>query len=176
MNHMSMISLRVLVLSVSLTLLAGEQSKAQTSLQRVRIAYSSSGVNYIDLFLSKEKGYFREEGLEPQLIQMSSSIAINAGIAGELDGQASIGSAIRAIQRGAPLRVVAVTLRRPLFWLVVRPEYRSVKELKGKVLGISTIGGSHHIRAQGMLALAGLDPEKDITSVQISDQTIQLQA
>ena len=107
---------------------------------------------------------------------MRSSIAINAGVTGELHGQASIGSAIRAIQRGAPLRVVAVTLRRPLYWLVVRPEYRSVKELKGKVLGITTIGERQHTRAKGMLALGGFDPEKDITSVQISDQTTQLQA
>ena len=173
---MRMISLRRLALSTWLILLATEQSIAQTSLQKVRIAYSSSGVNYIDLFLGKEKGYFREEGLEPQLIQMSSNIAITANIAGELDGQAAIGSAIRAIQRGAPLRVVVVTLRRPLFWLVVRPEYRSVKELKGKVLGISTIGGSQHLRAKGMLAAGGLDAEKDITSIQINDQTMQLQA
>ncbi len=118
---------------------------AQAPLQRVAIAYSSTGVNYVDLFLGKEKGYFREEGLEPQLIQMSSNLAITASIAGELEGQAAIGSAIRAIQRGASLRVVVVTLRRPLFWLVVRPEYRAVKELKGKVLGISTIGGSQHL-------------------------------
>ena len=107
---------------------------------------------------------------------MSSNIAITANIAGELDGQAAVGSAIRAILRGAPLRVVVVTLRRPLFWLVVRPEYRSIKELKGKVLGISTIGGSQHTRAKGMLAAGGLDAEKDITSIQISDQTMQLQA
>lgn len=151
-------------------------SDAQTSLQRVRVAYSSTGVNYVDLFLGKEKGYFREEGLEPQFIQMSSNIAITANIAGELDGQAAVGSAIRAIQRGAPLRVVVVTLRRPLFWLVVRPEFRSIKELKGKVLGISTIGGSQHLRAKGMLAAGGLDAEKDITSIQINDQTMQLQA
>jgi ABC-type nitrate/sulfonate/bicarbonate transport system substrate-binding protein len=72
--------------------------------------------------------------------------------------------------------VVVVTLRRPLFWLVVRPEYRSVKELKGKVLGITTIGGSQHLRAKGMLAAGGLDGDKDITSIQISDQTMQLQA
>jgi NitT/TauT family transport system substrate-binding protein len=150
--------------------------QGQTPLQRVKIAYASSGINYADLFLGKDKGFFREEGLEPQFIQMSSSIAINAGISGELDAQASIGSAIRAIQRGAPLRVVAVTLRRPLFWLVVRPEYRSAKDLKGKVLGISTIGGSQHTSAKKMLALGGLDPERDITSVQISDQTTQLQA
>ena len=161
----------------ALLLLSGAgTSAAQTSPQRVRIAYSSSGVNYVDLFLGKEKGYFREEGLEPQLIQMSSNIAITANIAGELDGQAAIGSAMRAIQRGAPLRVVSVTLRRPLFWLVVRPEFRSVKELKGKVLGISTIGGSQHLRAKGMLAAGGLDAEKDVTSIQINDQTMQLQA
>jgi NitT/TauT family transport system substrate-binding protein len=152
------------------------ETVAQAPGQKVRIAYSSTGVNYVDLFLGKEKGYFREEGLEPQLIQMSSNLAITANIAGELDGQAAIGSAIRAIQRGAPLRVVVVTLRRPLFWLVVRPEYRSVKELKGKVLGISTIGGSQHLRAKGMLAAGGLDAEKDITSIQINDQTMQLQA
>ena len=173
---MMTISLRVLLLSVSLVLLASGQSNGQSSLQRMRIAYSSTGVNYVDLFLAKEKGYFREEGLEPQLIQMSSNVAITANIAGELDGQAAIGSAIRAIQRGAPLRVVVVTLRRPLFWLVVRPEYRSVKELKGKVLGISTIGGSQHLRAKGMLAAAGLDAERDVTSLQINDQTMQLQA
>lgn len=173
---MMTISLRVLVLSVSLILLGSVQSNGQTSLQRIRIAYSSTGVNYVDLFLGKEKGYFREEGLEPQLIQMSSNIAITANIAGELDGQAAIGSAIRAIQRGAPLRVVVVTLRRPLFWLVVRPEYRAIKELKGKVLGISTIGGSQHLRAKGMLAAGGLDAERDVISIQINDQTMQLQA
>ena len=157
-------------------LLSGAASHAQTSLQNTRIAYSSSGINYADLFLAKEKGYFREEGLEPQFIQMSSSIAITAGIAGEVDGQASVASAIRAILRGVPLRVVVVTLRRPLFWLVVRPEYRSIKDLKGKVLAISTVGGSQHTRAKGMLAQGGLDPEKDVTAVQINDQTMQLQA
>src|SRR5258705_4445041 len=157
---MRMISLRYLALAASLILLATEQSIAQTSLQKVRIAYSSSGVNYIDLFLGKEKGYFREEGLEPQLIQMSSNIAITANIAGELDGQAAIGSAIRAIQRGAPLRVVVVTLRLPLFWLVVLAADRSVKQLQGKVLGSSTIRRSQHLRAKGMLAAGGLGAEE----------------
>jgi len=173
---MQIILLKFLLTTVFLTILTAGKAGGQAPLQRVRLAYSSTGVNYVDLFLGKEKGYFREEGLEPQLIQMSSNIAITANIAGELDGQAAIGSAIRAIQRGAPLRVVAVTLRRPLFWLVVRPEYRSIKELKGKVLGISTIGGSQHLRAKGMLTAGGLDAEKDITSIQINDQTMQLQA
>jgi hypothetical protein len=44
------------------------------------------------------------------------------------------------------------------------------------VLGISTIGGSQHLRAKGMLTAGGLDAEKDVTSFQINDQTMQLQA
>ena len=107
---------------------------------------------------------------------MSSNLAITAAIAGEVDGQASIASALRAMQRGAPLRVVAVTLRRPIFWLVVRPEYPSIRELKGKTAAVSTVGGSQHTRAKGMLAAGGLDAEKDVSYLQIGDQATQLQA
>ena len=160
----------------SLIMLATEHSMPKLRRSEVRIAYSSTGVNYVDLFLAKEKGYFREEGLEPQFIQMSTNIAITANIAGELDGQAAVGSAIRAILRGAPLRVVVVTLRRPLFWLVVRPEYRSVKELKGQSARYFDDRRQPTSRAKGMLAAGGLDAEKEITSIQISDQTMQLQA
>jgi len=169
--------MKALVLTiVILSAVCQTEVRAQTSLQRVRIAYASSGLNFADLFLAKDKGFFREEGLEPQLIQMSSNIAITAAIAGEVDGQASIASALRAMQRGAPLRVVAVTLRRPIFWLVVRPEFRSIKELKGKTAAVSTISGSQHTRAKGMLSLGGLDAEKDLSYMQIGDQATQLQA
>ena len=167
---------RFWLLPLFLMLALRDDLYAQVTPQRVRIAYASSGINFADLFLAKDKGYFREEGLEPQLIQMSSNIAITAGLSGELDGQASIASAVRAMQRGAPLRAVAVTLRRPLFWLIVRSEYRSVKDLKGKTVAVTTIGGSQYTRAKGMLALGGLDADKDVTYVQISDQATQLQA
>jgi len=88
-------TIRILACFAAIYLAGSGESSAQTPPQNMRIAYSSSGINYADLFLAKEKGYFREEGLEPQFIQMSSSIAITAGIAGEVDGQASVGSAIR---------------------------------------------------------------------------------
>jgi ABC-type nitrate/sulfonate/bicarbonate transport system substrate-binding protein len=165
----------ILLTGALLSALFSAEVRSQT-LQRVRIAYASSGLNYADLFLAKDKGFFREEALEPQLIQMSSNIAITATMAGEIDGQASVGSALRAIQRGAPLRVVSVTLRRPLYWLVVRPEFRSIKDLKGKTAAVSSIGGSQQLRAKGMLSIGGLDADKDVTYVQISDQSTQLQA
>src|ERR1041384_5419031 len=81
-------------------------------LTKVPISYSSSGITSIEFFIAKEKGYFKEEGLEPQLIQMSANAAIAAGITGELAGLSSMGSAIRAVQRGAPLTAVPVSLDR----------------------------------------------------------------
>jgi len=145
-------------------------------LQKVTLSYSSSGITSIEFFIAKEKKFFQEEGLEPQLIQMSANAAIAAGITGDLNGLSSIGSAIRAIQRGAPLRAVSVSLRRPLFWLIARPEYKSVKELKGKVLGIVTVGGSQHTAARKLITLGGLDPDKDLTAIQAGEESRQLQA
>src|SRR5437899_1174060 len=149
---------------------------AQAPLQKVTISYSSSGITSVEFFIAKEKQFFREEGLEPLLVQMSANAAIAAGITGDLVGLSSIGSAIRAIQRGAPLRAVSVSLRRPLFWLVARPEYKSVKDLKGKALGIVTFGGSQHTAARKLITLGGLDPDKEITAIQAGEESRQLQA
>jgi NitT/TauT family transport system substrate-binding protein len=161
---------------VAVLLLPSLSVSAQTPLQKVTLSYSSTGMPSIQLFIAREKNFFREEGIEPLLVRTSANTAIAAGIAGELDALGSIGSAVRAIQRGAPLRVLAVDLRRPIFWLVARPEYRSVKELKGKNLGIVTINGSQHTIARKMLARGGVDSDKDLTFVQVGDESAQLQA
>jgi ABC-type nitrate/sulfonate/bicarbonate transport system substrate-binding protein len=162
------------LLWVVVCLSAGNQVFSQT-LQKVTLSYSSSGITSIEFFIAKEKKFFQEEGLEPLLVQMSANTAIAAGVTGELTGLSSIGSAIRAIQRGAPLRVVSVSLRRPIFWLVTRPEYRSVKDLKGKVLATATIGGSQHTAAKKMLTLGGLDPDKDLTTIAGGEESRHLQ-
>ncbi len=149
---------------------------AQTQLQKLSISMSSTGMPSIQLFIAREKGFFREEGFEPQLIRMSANAAIAAGVAGELDALGSVGSAVRGIMRGVPLRVISVDLRRPIFWLVSRGEFRAAKELKGKVLGIVTINGSQHSAARKMLAIHGVDSDKELTFSQVGDEATQLQA
>ena len=149
---------------------------AQAPLQKISVSMSSTGMPSIELYIAREKGFFREEGFEPQLIRMSANAAIAAGVAGELDALGSVGSAVRGIMRGVPLRVVSVDLRRPIFWLVSRTEFRSAKELKRKSLGIATINGSQHSAARKMLALHGVDSDKELTFVQVGDEASQLQA
>lgn len=144
--------------------------------QKLNISMSSTGMPSIHLFIAREKGFFREEGFDPQLIRMSANAAIAAGVAGEIDALGSVGSAIRGILRGAPLRVVSVDLRRPIFWLVTRPEFRASRDLKGKLLGIVTINGSQHAAARKMLALHGVDADKELTFSQAGDEATHLQA
>jgi ABC-type nitrate/sulfonate/bicarbonate transport system substrate-binding protein len=167
---------RIFILLWAALLLAFVPSFSQAQLQKVTLSYSSSGITSIEFFIAKEKKFFQEEGLEPLLIQMSANTAIAAGVTGELTGLSSIGSAIRGIERGAPLRVVSVGLRRPIFWLVSRPEYKSVKDLKGKVLATATIGGSQHTAAKKMISLGGLDPDKDLTTIAGGEESRHLQS
>ena len=156
--------------------LPANRALSQAPLQKVTLSYSSSGITSIEFFIAKEKKFFQEEGLEPLLVQMSANTAIAAGVTGDLTGLSSIGSAIRGIQRGAPLRVVSVSLRRPIFWLVSRPEYKSVKDLKGKVLATATIGGSQHTAAKKMISLGGLDADKDLTTIAGGEESRHLQS
>src|ERR671914_998814 len=149
---------------------------AQGVPERIRISYSSGGMTSIDLFIARDRKYFQQQNLNGELIRMSANLAISAGISGEIDVLGSIGSAIRSIQRGAPLRVISVTLRRPLFFLVGRPEFSTIKDLKGKTMGIVTFGGSQHTTAKRMLALGGLNADKELTSIQVGEESMQLQA
>jgi NitT/TauT family transport system substrate-binding protein len=145
-------------------------------LQKAVITYSSRSIASVDLFIAQERGFFREEGLDPQLVQVRATAAIAAIVSGDVDALGSVGSAIRAIQRGAPVKTLAVSLRRPLFWIVTRPELKSFRELKGKVIGTTTLGGSQHTAGIRMLRRAGLDPDKDVTVVLAGDVPTQLQA
>jgi len=165
-----------LAITVLLLLLGQLEVDAQIPLQKITLSYSSSGMPTVDWLIAKERQFFRDEGLEPLLVQMSANTAVAAGTSGDLNGLGSIGSAIRAIQRGAPLRVVSVSLRRPIFWLVVRPEIHTVKDLKGKVIGTATINGSQHMAARKLLGLGGLDPDKDVTTIAGGDEARHLQA
>ena len=144
--------------------------------QKVKIAVSSRGIAFIDLYIAEDRGFFREEGLDPELIQVSANVATAALAAGEVDGLGAVGLAARASQTGLPIKVLAVTGHRALFWLVSKPEFKSVTELKGTTLGITSRNGSQHLVASRLLASGGLDPNKDVSTVVIGGAPALLQA
>jgi ABC-type nitrate/sulfonate/bicarbonate transport system substrate-binding protein len=143
---------------------------------RVRITYASRSISSILAFIANDKGYFKEEALEPQLILTRGTTAVAAAVAGDVEAIHIMGTAIRGIIQGLPLKVLAVNNTRPLFWLVSRPELKTFADLRGKTMAVTTFGGSQQLAGFHMLRKAGIDPTKEITSIVSGDVPAQLQA
>jgi NitT/TauT family transport system substrate-binding protein len=143
---------------------------------RVRISYASRSISAILLFIANDKGFFKEEALEPQIILTRGTTAIAAAVAGDIEAIHIMGTAIRGIIQGLPLKVLAVNQKMPLFWLVTRPELKSFADLKGKTMAVTTFGGSQQLAGFHMLRKGGIDPTKEITSIVSGDVPAQLQA
>ncbi len=143
---------------------------------RVRITYASRSISAILAFIADDKGFFKEEALEPQLILTRGTTAIAAAVAGDVEAIHILGTAIRGIIQGLPLKVLAVNQKVPLFWLVTRPELKSFADLKGKTMAVTTFGGSQQLAGFYMLRKGGIDPTKEITSIVSGDVPAQLQA
>jgi ABC-type nitrate/sulfonate/bicarbonate transport system substrate-binding protein len=79
-----------------------------------------------------EKGFLRNEGLEPQLIQMNGNVATVALTNGHIDFSLNISPVLNGAIQGLGLKLVTALNTRPLFSLVVRPEVQSPVDLKGQ--------------------------------------------
>ena len=161
---------------LSLSFHFSDESWSQAAPQKVKIAVSSRGIAFIDLYIAQDRGFFREEALDAELIQVSANVATAALVSGQVDALGAVGLAARASQSGLPIKVLAVTGHRALFWLVSRPEYKSTAGLKDTTLGITSRNGSQHLVANRLLAAGGLDPGKDVTTVVIGGAPSLLQA
>jgi ABC-type nitrate/sulfonate/bicarbonate transport system substrate-binding protein len=146
---------------------------AEGQLANVVIGYPARSIGSIQLFIAQEKGFFREEGLLAQLTQIRADVAKVGMLTGELLTHNSVGTSVRAYQTGAPLKILAVNLQSPLFWLVSRPELKSFNDLKGKVMGTTSFGGVQHLAGLRMLRKGGLNPEKDVTVILAGDTLTQ---
>jgi NitT/TauT family transport system substrate-binding protein len=139
---------------------------AQQNLDRIVITYPSRSIASVDLYIAQERGFFRQEGLQADVVQVRGNIGVTALLSGDAHAINNVGTLIRAMERSdLPAKVVSQSLKKNLFWLVTKPEIKSIAELRGKVFGTTTLGGSQHLAAVRFLQKAGLDPGKDITVV-----------
>jgi ABC-type nitrate/sulfonate/bicarbonate transport system substrate-binding protein len=116
--------------SWSLLILLGLVKEAEPRV--INMAVSARSLAQVAHYVAEEKGYYRDEGLEVRLILMSTPIAAQALIAGNVDFTGVSGGVLPAVVGGAPLRFVFSAFYRPMFWLYARPEIRTVTALKGK--------------------------------------------
>jgi NitT/TauT family transport system substrate-binding protein len=131
--------------------------------EKIRISVSGS---YNMIFLSsgvaQHKGFFKDEGLDADIVVMGAAPSIAALSNGDIDFTLLTGSVIRAAIRGLPVRLAAGLMTSSPHVLLARPELNSVKELGGKKVGLGAFGDATHVLARTMIAQHGIDPEKEV--------------
>ena len=132
------------------------------AVEKIRIGVPELNAQFLPLALTEKRGYFKEDGLQGEIIRINPTVALAALVSGELDYWTVIGNSVGAIIQGAPLRVLACYVPGSPSALIVRPEFKSVQELKGKAIGLNTSGGALESIGRLIFKHFGLDPDKEI--------------
>lgn len=143
---------------------------------KVRVSVTNLNMSFLPAGVALRKGFFKDEGLDVEVIRMNVPNTITALMTGDIGYTLLFGSVVRAALRGMPLRAVASLLDSPTHALVARPEYKSVKELKGKTVGIGNFGGTDEVVARLMFKNLGVDPEKELKVIAVGTDRARLAA
>lgn len=129
---------------------------------KVRMSISSIDVSFLTAGVAQKRGFFRDEGLDMELIRMNANISVTALSTGDIDYTMIFGSVVRGAMRGMPMKVLACFMDSSTHMLIARPEYKAIRDLKGKTLAVSTYGSTSDVAARMMMKHGGVDPERDL--------------
>ncbi len=151
-----MIALKILAMPLLLVMLPADLLSAE----RLRVAVSNYNLSSLSMGVAHSRGFFKEEGFDSEVIRMNPNVATTAAVTGDVDFSALIGSLIGAAIKGAPLKLVACSQDRTPIVFVARPSIKSVKELRGKTIGIPSYGSTPDVVGRMVLKHFGVDPDK----------------
>ena len=160
---------------LSLILLAALVCGVAHAADKIRIGYSGVTVSNAMLWVTDEGKLFYKNGIDPQILYLRTTLGQTAMIAGEVDMCVYSGSLLSSARlQGADVVMVTSFLDKPLYRLVVRPEIKTVADLKGKRLGITRFGTVTDSMTRLLVGKLGLDPDKDVSYIQVGDVPILL--
>jgi NitT/TauT family transport system substrate-binding protein len=142
---------------------------------RVRIAYASRSSSAMPLYMALQKGFFKTEGLEVEIIQMNPRLGATAVVNGDVTFATPFTSSFRGILQGFPMKLVFIHLKKGPYFVMVRPEIKEAQQLKGKKIGVATIRGTDQLVAEEMLQAKGFNPNQ-LQAVAIGDGPLRMQA
>jgi NitT/TauT family transport system substrate-binding protein len=162
-GKLNMMISRTFLLLLMVTLSLG-YARESSALDEVNL-HISAGVsgNALLYKFTKEKGFYREEGVEVLPIQAGMLPGIQGLVGGSFHFSQILGQGAGAILRGVPLKIVMVFDTRPLNWLFARKEIKTLQELKGgKQIAVSSFGAALDQMTRDLLPKRGIDPQKDV--------------
>src|SRR6476620_11413771 len=108
---------------------------------KIKIGYPDASGTFLSLPVGQKTGSFQKEGIQADLIRIRSTVALTALVSGELDYHSVLGPAVAAAIRGIPIKIVACYTPRVATAIIASPEFKTVQDLRGKTIGINSLGG-----------------------------------
>jgi NitT/TauT family transport system substrate-binding protein len=136
---------------------------ARGEARTVQVAVPTLSMVVIAFTAAKEKGYYREEDLDVNLVQMRDTLGISALIGGNADFASMSGAGLTAMLGGVPLRFALSSFFRPMFWIYAKPEIQDIKALKGRRVGVTGLGSGPDNLLREKLKQNGLEGGRDVT-------------
>ena len=143
---------------------------------KVRIGVSNYNISNLTVVVAQTKDFFKQEGIEAEIIRMNPNVATMALVSGDIDYSTLIGSVIGANLKGAKLKMIACSQDRTPLSLVGKAAIKSVKELKGKTIGVGSYGSTPDIIARLVVKHYGVDPETEIKMLALGSDSARLTA
>jgi NitT/TauT family transport system substrate-binding protein len=156
-HHVVVVTALCLQVALSLSL-----AKSVVALEEIFASYAGPTVTFLPAEVARQRGFMREQNLDIKFLLTRSEVDRAALASGNVDYTLRAGSSFVSAARGLPVKIVFLGTMRPFWGLVVRPEIKSVTELKGKSLGVPGLLGSQQISAKFILKHYGMDPDKDV--------------
>jgi NitT/TauT family transport system substrate-binding protein len=144
--------------------------------ERINMATPSRGLFEFPVVVAMRKGFFKSEGIDVDKIQMQPAVGVKALMSGDVDYLLAWGSALRAAVTGVPIKAVVGLASRPLHVLIARPEIKTPKDLKGKVIGVDSVAGTVDYLSRVAVRYYGLEPEKDVQIIVTGESPTRLAA
>lgn len=144
--------------------------------EHVVMGTPSRGLFEFPTVVAMRKGFYRDEGLEVDKVQMQPAVAVKALMSGDIDYLLAWGSAVRAAVTGVPIKAVVGIASRPLHVLMVRPEIKAAKDLRGKTIGVDSVAGTVDYLSRLAVRHFGMEPNRDVTIIVSGESPTRLAA
>ena len=140
----------------------------------IYIGVSNPDMSFLSGGVAHFQGYFKDEGLDVDVLQMNANVSVAALAAGNIDYNLILQSVVTANLRGLPLKVTGILIERPNHAVVVHPSIQKFADLKGKKIAISSFGSLVDILARLTSAHFKLDPKSDVQYVAAGSSSARL--
>lgn len=159
----------ILVLAILLVQYSFAQAQ---DLRRIHYGTTSSTA-HLPVWVAKDAGYFTKNGLNVEPVNIRGGALITMGImSGQLQfSGAGAESAVAARVEGGDVVLLACPVDSDPVYFITRPEIKSAAELKGKATAVTRLGSTTHFYLRAAARHVGLDPEKDLTILQLGTGT-----